>query len=77
MILVDKTVLIGPDRSNHIRAPQQGSRGFVLLKRADQWWVRQSNGRTKPMIEGERAEIDNLVMTIRRDRTNSRSEELR
>jgi len=77
MILVDKTVLIGPDRSNHIRAPQQVKSGFVLLKRADQWWVRQSDGSTKPMIEGERVEIDNLVMTIRRDKTNSRSKELR
>ncbi len=76
IILVDKTVLIGADRSNHIRAPQVNS-GFVLLKRADQWWVRQSSGSTKPIMEGEQFEIDNLVMTIRRDRTNLRIGEIR
>ena len=76
IILVDKTVLIGADRSNHIRAPQVNS-GFVLLKRADQWWVRQSSGSAKPIMEGEQFEIANLVMTIRRDRTNLRIGEIR
>jgi len=77
MILVDKTVLIGPDRSNHIRASQQVNCGIVLLKRADQWWVRQTNGNAKPVLDGERVEVDALVMTIRRDRTILRIGEIR
>ncbi|MGV3485663.1 MAG: hypothetical protein ACO1RT_14700 [Planctomycetaceae bacterium] len=67
MLLVDKTVLIGAERTNHIRTPQMTEGALVLAKRADGWWIRQACGTTQRLAEGERLEIGELAMVIRRE----------
>jgi len=64
VLLVDKMILIGPDRSNHIRAPRLDA-ALIMLKRGADWTIRQKDGLSRTMVEGERMEIDELVMTIR------------
>lgn len=61
---MDKMILIGPDRSNHIRAPRLDA-ALIMLKRGADWTIRQKDGLSRTMVEGERMEIDELVMTIR------------
>ncbi len=66
IIIAAKTILVGPEQTNHIRAPRM-TIGLVMMKRADQWWIRDTQGNSQPLIDGDRLEINNLVLTLRRD----------
>jgi hypothetical protein len=63
-VIADKTVLIGPERSNHIRVPRMNAGAAVMMKRGDQWWIRPAGEKPQPLVIGQRTEVNDLVMTI-------------
>jgi hypothetical protein len=63
-VIADKTVLIGSERSNHIRIPRMNAGAAVMMKRGDQWWIRPAGEKPQPLITGHRTEVNDLVMTI-------------
>ena len=67
MLLVDKTILIGSECTAHIRATQCSEPGIVLAKRTDGWWLHRGCGTAQRLLEGERTEVADLAMTIRRE----------
>lgn len=66
ILLVDKMILIGADRSSHIRASRLVE-ALIMIKRGADWTIRQKDAPSRIMVEGERIEIGELVMTLRRE----------
>lgn len=66
ILLFDKMILIGPDPSNHIRVSRM-TESLIMIKRANDWTIRQKDSSARMMTDGERIEIGDLVMTIRRE----------
>jgi len=73
-ILVDSMVLIGPDRSSHIRTPQAAEL-LVMLKRADDWFIREKNASPQLIVSGKAFQIGGLMMTFRREDAAASKEE--
>ncbi len=68
ILMVDATVLIGPDRTHHIRAPRMSGAGLVMFKRGSEWWLRGSSGIPQVVVPGERIEVDDVVMMLRKEK---------
>lgn len=68
ILLVQGAVLLGADKSNHIRATHQQGEPLVMTKRGEQWRVKGPDGLSILVNEGERIEVGSLVMTLRRER---------
>lgn len=39
VILLDQTILLGPETFNHVCLPSLSAQGWVLLARDDSWWI--------------------------------------
>jgi len=75
-LLTDKMILIGQDRSNHIRVSRL-SEGLIMIKRGDDWTIRKKDSAAQAMFDGQRIEIAGLAMTIRRELRTDESGEKR
>jgi len=73
-ILVDSMVLIGPDRSSHIRTPQ-ATVLLVMLKRGDDWFIREKDASPQLLVSGKAFQVGGLVMTLRREDEAASNEE--
>lgn len=66
IILFDQSILIGPNGAQHIRCPA-ATGSMVLFYRGGQWSVRASGGEIIAINDGVCNEIDNVVMTMKRE----------
>jgi hypothetical protein len=66
ILLFDKTILIGPDPTNHIRVSRM-TESLIMIKRGNEWTIRQQDSSTRSMVDGQSVDIGDLVMTIRRE----------
>jgi hypothetical protein len=66
-LLVHQTILIGPDRSNHIRVPRLND-ALVMIKQGSHWALRCRDRGWVNLLDGEPVEVQGLVMTLRTER---------
>lgn len=63
-VLVNETILIGPEKDCHIRAHESESRA-ILVHRAGNWQAKLVNeDQFRQLVIGERINLDNLAMTM-------------
>lgn len=65
VVLFDQTILVGPESFNHVSAPSLTSQGWVLFRRADQWWVRGRNLAAQPLPCGHAWRYEDWSLVIR------------
>ena len=65
MVLMDQTLLLGPEPFNHVCTPGLSSQQWVLFRRADQWWIRGQSLAPRPLLIGQRWQSDDWALSIR------------
>jgi hypothetical protein len=65
VILLDQTLLVGPEPFNHVRVAALSSQGWVLFQRQQQWWVRGAGVPPQEIGADGRWQYEDWSMTIR------------
>lgn len=65
VILLDQTLLIGPEPFNHVRVPALSPQDWVLFQRQQRWWIRGTGVAPQEIGEHGRWQYGDWSMTIR------------
>lgn len=53
VILLDQTILLGPEAFNHVCLPGLSAQGWVLMAREDRWWIQGTALAAQPLELGK------------------------
>jgi hypothetical protein len=65
MVLLDQTVLLGPESFNHVHTPALSSQGWVLFRRGGYWWIRGTHVAPQQIEVAHRWQFEDWSFMIR------------
>jgi hypothetical protein len=64
-VLLDQTLLLGPEPFNHVCVPALSTQGWVLFLRGGQWWIRGHSVTPEPIALANRWQYQDWSLMIR------------